>query len=213
MTLIRFVRHATLSLLLVAIPVGLSLAQTGYRTPPDPITKILDSPAPHFATLSADRRWLLITTSDVFETTIAELAEPTLFIAGRRVRTVPTHRIDLVGVRSAALKSVDGGAEITIPVPDGARLTLPQWTRDSKRLAYFVITSGQMSLQTFDVATKTTKPITAGGLSGRLASSGGWSRDGKYFLFTSTTPEGSALWVATVDSGTARRLTPANINF
>ena len=213
MTLIRFVRYATLSLLLVAIPLGLGLAQTGYRTPPDPITKILDSPAPHVATLSADRRWLLITTSDVFETTIAELAEPTLFIAGRRVRTVPTHRIDLVGVRSAAIKPVDGGAEITIPIPDGARLTLPQWTRDSKRLAYFVITSGQMSLQIFDVATKTTKPIAAGGLSGRLASSGGWSRDGKYFLFTSTTPEGSALWVATVDSGTARRLTPANINF
>jgi dipeptidyl aminopeptidase/acylaminoacyl peptidase len=213
MTRTRSLCSATLALLLVAIPAGLVLAQSGYRTPPDAITKILDSPAPPIAALSTDRRWLLVTTSDVLETTIAELAEPTLFIAGRRVRTVPVHRIEVTGVRSASLKPVDGGAEITIPVPSNGRLTYPQWSRDSKRLAYFAITPGQMALNVFDVGTKAPRSISAPGLGGRLAPAGGWSRDGKYFLFTSTTPEGTALWVAAVDSGTARRLTPANVNF
>ena len=85
-------------------------AQDGYRTPPDAITKILDSPAPPAVSVSSDRRWLLITTADVPETTIAELAEPTLFLAGRRFQTQPRHRIDFEGVRTASLKPVDGGA-------------------------------------------------------------------------------------------------------
>src|ERR687895_2233863 len=118
MTHTRIVRRAVIGLLVAVISVAVTLAQDGYRTPPDAITKILDSPAPPVVSVSNDRRWLLITTSDVPETSIAELAEPTLFLAGRRFRTLPLHRIDLEGVRTASLKPADGGAEITIPVPN-----------------------------------------------------------------------------------------------
>ena len=135
MTLPRLCRRAVLALLVTAVVANAASAQDGYRTPPEAITKILDSPAPPAVSLSVDRRWLLITTADVPETSIAEMAEPTLFLAGRRFQTQPRHRIDLEGVRSATLKPVDGGAEITIPVPNGARLTQPQWSRDVRRLA------------------------------------------------------------------------------
>jgi dipeptidyl aminopeptidase/acylaminoacyl peptidase len=198
---------------LLAIPFATALAQDGYRSPPDAITKILDSPAPPTASVSADRKWLLITTSDVQETTIAELARRTLFLAGRRFQTEPEYRIELEGVRSASLKPVDGGAEITIPVPADGRITNPQWSRDNKRLAYFTITPDRMALNVFDVVTKTPRAISAPGLDGRLAGAPGWSRDGKHYLFTSTTREGQALWVADMDAGTARRLTPNAINF
>ncbi|HSA55396.1 MAG TPA: prolyl oligopeptidase family serine peptidase [Gemmatimonadaceae bacterium] len=212
-TVARRVTTPLLSLLLFAAASGPVLAQGGYRTPPEAITRILDSPAPPVASLSNDRRWLLITTSDVSETSIAELAEPTLYLAGRRFVTSPVHRIDLEGVRSASLKPVDGGAEVTIPIPDGARITNPQWSRDNRRLAYFVITPGRMAVQVFDVATKTARDIAAPGLTGRLSATGGWSRDGGHFLFTATTPEGAALWVADVEAGTAKRLTEPRINY
>lgn len=213
--LIASLRRVTVCAVLLAIPLAAVQAQDGYRNPPDAITKILDSPAPQVAAVSSDRRWLLITTSDVPETTIGELAEPTLFLAGRRFKTLPVHRIDMEGVRSASLKPVDGGAEITIPVPDGARLTYPAWSRDNKKLAYFVMTPQRMTLTIFDVASKSGRTVAApgGGLEGRLAASGGWSRDGKHFLFSSTTREGEALWVADVDAMTARRLTPASVNY
>jgi dipeptidyl aminopeptidase/acylaminoacyl peptidase len=200
------------ALLLIA-PLATALAQDGYRTPPDAITKILDSPAPPSASVSSDRRWLLITTSDVSETSLAELAEPTLFLAGRRFRTAPVSRIDFEGVRSASLKPVDGGAEITIPVPSGARLTMPQWSRDNRKLAYFVMTPDRMTLTVFDVATKSARAIQGGAPDGNLTGSPGWSRDGKHFAFTATTPEGEALYVADIDAGTARRLTPPSINY
>jgi dipeptidyl aminopeptidase/acylaminoacyl peptidase len=215
MRLHRVVRLASLALLVAAVSTLEVFAQDGYRTPPDAITKILDSPAPPSVSVSSDRKWLLITTADVPETTIAELAEPTLFLAGRRFQKLPRYRIDFEGVRTASLKPVDGGAEITIPVPDGARLTSLQWSRDAKRLAYFVMTPQRMTPHVFDIATKSSRAITAPGgqIEGRLASSGGWSRDGKHFLFSATTREGEALWVVDVDAGSARRLTPPSVNY
>src|SRR5215208_1389106 len=106
MTRLRLTRRAVIGLLAAAILASPCSAQDGYRTPPDAITRILDSPAAPAVSLSSDRRWLLITTADVPETTIAELAEPTLFLAGRRFHTQPEYRIDFEGVRSASLKSV-----------------------------------------------------------------------------------------------------------
>lgn len=212
---LRFTRRlviGTFAAIALAMP---AFAQDGYRTPPDAITRILDSPAAPAVSVSSDRKWLLITTSDVPETSIAELAEPTLFLAGRRFQTEPRHRIDVEGVRTASLKPVEGGAEIAIPVPAGARLTLPQWSRDAGRLAYFTIRPERMTLHVFDTATKASRAIAAadGQIQGRLAASGGWSRDGKHFLFSATTREGEALWVADADAGTAKRLTPASINY
>ena len=207
--------HCTLRrvALLLTVPFVATIAQDGYRTPPAAITQILDSPAPPVASVSADRKWLLITTSDVRETTIAELARRTLFLAGRRFQTDPDYRIELEGVRSASLKPVSGGAEITLPVPAGGRITMPQWSDDNKRLAYFAITPDRMTLNVFDVATKTNRVVQAPGLDGRLAGTPGWARDGKSYLFTATTREGQALWGADMDAATARRLTPSAINF
>ena len=211
-------RTSTRSLRLVALalalsPLALQAQGSGYRTPPDAISKIIDAPAPPGVSVSPDRKWLLLTSSDIDEMSIEELAEPTQFLAGRRIRTNPVHTIEVVGVRSARLQPIDGGAEVAIDVPTGSRITFPQWTRDAKRLAFFNISEGRMGVRVFDVATKRTRTITATGLTGRLAASGGWTRDGKHFLFTSTTPQGVALWVADADAGTAKRLTPASINF
>ncbi|HET7696095.1 MAG TPA: prolyl oligopeptidase family serine peptidase [Vicinamibacterales bacterium] len=215
MILLRFAGRAAIGLIAATLITLPGSAQDGYRTPPDAITKILDSPAPPVVTVSSDRKWLLITTSDVPETTIAELAEPTMYLAGRRFYSQPQHRIDFEGVRTASLKPVDGGAEITIPVPNGARLTPPQWSRDAKRLAYFVMTPDRMTLHIFDAATGASRAVTAPGgqIPGRLEPSGGWTRDGRHFLFSATTREGEALWVADVDAGTAKRLTPPRVNY
>jgi dipeptidyl aminopeptidase/acylaminoacyl peptidase len=208
------VRRLSAALALSTLAFGALAAQgSGYRMPPDAINKILDGQGAPVVSISPDRRFMLITSSDVDEVTIEELAEPTMFLAGRRFRTAPRHEIELVGVRTARLQPVEGGSEITIDIPAGTRLSAPQWSRDGKRIAFFHITEGRMGVRVYDVATKRMRAVTAPALVGRLASAGGWSRDGKNFLFSSTTPSGSALWVADMDVATAKRLTPANINY
>lgn len=198
----------------VALPVNVALQaqSSGYRTPPDVINRILDGAAAPTASVSPDRKWLLITSFDVDELTIEELAEPTQFLAGRRIRTDPQHHFDVAGIRNARLQPIDGGADISIAVPEGTRLSQPQWSRDSRKIAFFHVAPNRMGLRVFDVATKQMRTIAAPTLTGRLTSSGGWSRDGRHFLFTSTTPTGASLWVADVNAGTARRLT-TSINY
>jgi dipeptidyl aminopeptidase/acylaminoacyl peptidase len=117
------------------------------------------------------------------------------------------------GVRSASLKPVTGGAEITIPIAESERISYPQWSPDGARLAYFVMTPGRMTMRVFDVAARSARDISATGLAGRLAPADGWSRDNRYFLFTATTDEGRSLWVADISAGTARRLTSPSINY
>ena len=75
------------------------------------------------------------------------------------------------------------------------------------------MTPDRMTLHIFDTATKASRAVAAPGIQGRLASSGGWSRDGKHFLFSATTRAGEALWVADVDAGSAKRLTTPSINY
>jgi dipeptidyl aminopeptidase/acylaminoacyl peptidase len=207
-------RRLPAALALALLPVGSLVAQgSGYRTPPDAINRILDGPAPPAASVSPDRRWMLVTTADIDETTLEELAEPTMFLAGRRFRTNPVHQIEVVGIRSAALQPVEGGTAITIDVPAGTRLGTPQWARDGKRIAFFSIAEGRMGVRVYDVAARRMRTIAAPSLTGRLTLAGGWSRDGRHFLFTATTPAGAALWVADVEAGTARRLTTPTINY
>ena len=70
----------------------------------------------------------------------------------------------------------------------------------------------QIVVDLLDPATGRTRHVTASGLSGKIRDLD-WSRDGKHLAFTATTPSGTALWVADVASGTARRLTGPTINF
>jgi hypothetical protein len=56
-------------------------------------------------------------------------------LAGRRFVTQPTSFIDFEGIRSASIKPVDGGAEITIPVPAGTKLLSISWNRQNTKLA------------------------------------------------------------------------------
>src|SRR5688500_10994190 len=93
-------RRLSAALALASIPLGALAAQSsGYRSPPDAINKILDGMGPPSVSVGPDRRFMLITSSDIDETTIEELAEPQMFLAGRRFRTTPRHDIEVVGIR------------------------------------------------------------------------------------------------------------------
>src|SRR5690606_30965372 len=79
----------SVALLAVAPAMSQQAPEEAYRLPPRAVLDILDAPPPAQAWLSPNRQWLTVVERDADETTIAELAEPMLMLAGRRFKQFP----------------------------------------------------------------------------------------------------------------------------
>ena len=98
---------------------------SGYQTPPDPLPAIIDAPPTPQVLMSPDRQWMLLLESPNL-LSLADLSEPELRLAGRRIspRTNgPTRDRPVTGL------------------PDGAGVGGVRWSPDGRRIA-FALTSG-----------------------------------------------------------------------
>src|SRR5688500_16747734 len=112
-------------------PPSAELAVTEYQAPPKEILDILDAPAPPYARVSANQKWLITTERDIDHTMIAELAEPQLMLVGTRFKIHPDSRIENVGITKLSFKSIDGKVERTLIPPPGGRIYSTATVRDS----------------------------------------------------------------------------------
>lgn len=186
-------------------------AQTRYQIPSADLIRILDAPATPVPSVSPNRRWVLVTTSDPRTITIRDMAEPAYYLAGSKVRANPDAKIENIGIVSASVTSVDGRTSRALAVPAGGRIGSTAWSRDGDRIAFTTIANHAMQLYAMDLPTGRSRRLTAPELGGRLGELI-WSDDGKHLAFTSTLPSGVSLWVADV-GGIARRLTQPVVNF
>jgi len=206
------VTHALVVTLVAALLTNSSVAdsQTTYRQPPAAMMQVMEAPAPPVGSLSPDRKWLLVTVSDPRSTTIADLAEPAYFLAGRRVNPKPDSRVQNIGIRSAVLRSVQGKTEYALAVPPGGRIGTVEWAADGSMLAYTSIAGRKMSLVLLDPATNLSHEFRP--LTGRIRDLN-WSRDARHVAFTITTPAGVALWASDRAAARPTRLTAPSVNY
>ncbi|MES2359127.1 MAG: prolyl oligopeptidase family serine peptidase [Gemmatimonadota bacterium] len=184
----------------------------GYQEPPESIRRILDAPPAATGSVSPDGKWIVIAAREPAVTTIADMAEPTLYLAGRRFHPVASYRVDTVGIRSMRLKPVTGSAAKPVPVPAGGRIAQYSWSPDGHMIAYTTVDrSFGMGIKLFPVSTATEISVSAAGLHGKLGAPS-WSNDGKYVALTEATRNGTALWMVNVAAHTAKRITPYTIN-
>ncbi|HSE27348.1 MAG TPA: prolyl oligopeptidase family serine peptidase [Gemmatimonadales bacterium] len=180
-------RRLCLAILTLAAPVA---AQEPYRDPPPPISRILDAPPLPFASLSPDRGTLLLLERNALPP-IADIAAPELRLAGLRIdpRTFgPARSTPLRGFRAVR---VGGGTEQRIATPAGARLGSPQWSRDSRRLAFTVEEQDGIALWVAEVATGEAHRVTPRRLNETLGRACGWMPSGTALLCR-LVPEGLA---------------------
>lgn len=184
----------------------------GYQEPPESIRRILDAPPAATGSISPDGKWIIVAAREPAVTTIADMAAPTLYLAGRRFHPIASYRVDTVGIRSMRLRSVSGSAAKMITVPKGGRIAEYAWSPDGHMIAYTTVNSGLgMSIKLFPVSTATEISVAATGLHGKLGAPS-WSHDGKYVALSEATRNGTALWLVNVASHTAKRITPYAIN-
>lgn len=209
------VRTTTCAAILVAaIPVGAQGVGTrqGYQEPPESIRRILDAPPAATGTVSPDGRWIVIAAKEPPVTTIADMAEPTLYLAGRRFHPIASYRVDTVGIRSMRLKPVSGGVAKPVSLPAGGRITQYSWSPEGHMMAYTTVDrSLGTGIRLLPATTGSDVTVSAPGLHGRLGVPS-WSHDGHYVAVTEATRNGTALWVVNVAARTAKRVTPYSIN-
>jgi dipeptidyl aminopeptidase/acylaminoacyl peptidase len=165
-----------LAALFFAIP-SLVAAQQGYRQPPAPIADILDAPQTPAVFVSPDRAWLLLAERAALPS-IAELSEPELRLAGLRInpRTGGQSReVTGTGLRLRAIVAPrNAPRERRIETPPGARIGVPQWSDDSKRIAFTVTSDTVVHLWVADVATGTARRLDAPALNATIGTPCRW---------------------------------------
>jgi len=138
--------------LLVALGVVNVNAQQGYKKPPKEVLDILNAPVTPGASISPTRDNLLLSTALRYPP-LADLAQPMLRLAGRRINPASNspHRFQYsVGL---TLKRISDGSEVQIQVPPGAKITGIEWSDDGKHFAFLNTTPNRVELWVGDAAT------------------------------------------------------------
>ena len=159
-------------------------ADKTYQLPPKAVADMIDAaPTPH-ATVSADRRWLLLLEPPSFPP-IGEVAAPERRLAGLRIdpRTGgPSRRNFLV---SMTLHDLEDPKNVRVikGLPKGARISDFTWAPNAQRIGFTITgNDGAVTLWTADVARARARRVSARRLAGAGGQSYSWLPDSSGFL-------------------------------
>jgi len=174
--IVRSVFIAFLSLILLPLN-----GEETYKLPPKIICDILDAPPLPDVVLSPDRNWLMMIESESMPR-ISELSQPVLGLGG--VRITPKNNSLFTGSprrKGLILKNVISGKEIRIPLPPSINISSPQWSPDSRYIAFLNIQPERIELWLADISGKT-KILINSGLCGISLEPIKWFPDSKKIL-------------------------------
>src|SRR5829696_3497840 len=142
-------RLAVLAVLLIA---DVSFAQQGYKKPPKEVLDILNAPTTPAASVSPTRDNLLLLTTRG-NLPLADLAQPMLRLAGRRINPASNSPHRFPYAIGLTLKRIADGSEIKIDAPPGAKISGVDWSEDGKHFAFLNTTPNRVELWVGDAAT------------------------------------------------------------
>ena len=129
-----------------------AFAQQGYKKPPKEVLDILNAPVAPGVSVSPKRDNMLMTTA-LRNPPLADLAQPVLRIAGRRINPTSNSPFRLQYSVAMTLKRIVDGSEIKIDLPPGAKISGVDWSEDGKHFAFLNTTANRVELWVGDTAT------------------------------------------------------------
>ena len=173
--------------LLAAVP---ALATTAaaqaptYQQPPQPIAQILDSRPNPTASLSPDRKTLLLQERSSMPG-IAELAEPMLRLAGYRFNPQNNGPANsrVTWLTGLSFQTVEGGvARPVAGLPANARLTHVNWAPNGGAVAFLLNTPNGLELWIADVGSAQARRLTGPGVNAVAGAGYSWLPDASGLL-------------------------------
>jgi len=102
-------------------------AQQGYKKPPKEVLDILNAPTTPGASVSPTRDNVILSTALRYPP-LADLAQPVLRIAGRRINPATNSPFRFQYSVGLTLKRIADGSEIKIETPPGAKSSGLEWS-------------------------------------------------------------------------------------
>ena len=158
-----------------------ALAQQGYKKPPKEVLDILNAPTTPGASLSPTKDNVILTTGLRYPP-LADLAQPVLRIAGRRINPAANSPFRFQYSVGLTLKRIADGSEIKIETPPGAKISGLEWTEDGKHFAFLNTTANRVEVWVGDAATgkiRNLKGITVNSTIGNPLS---WMPDNRHLM-------------------------------
>ena len=174
-------KSTSLAILALLVIADISFAQQGYKKPPKEVLDILHAPVTPGASVSPTRDNVILSTGLRYPP-LADLAQPMLRLAGRRINPAANspHRYQYsVGL---TLKRIADGSEVKIEVPPNAKISNVEWSEDGKHFAFLNGTPNRVELWVGDAATgkiRNLKSVTVNSVMGNALS---WMPDNRTLL-------------------------------
>ncbi len=156
----------------------------GYRTPPPALADLVTAKPTPSVSVDGRGEWMLLMQRNTNTTTIAELSEPELRLAGLRLNPATSGPSRASYINGLTLRRVKGGAD-DVPVkglPDDAKLSYIQWSPDDSKIAFTNTTDIKLELYVLDVATATARRVSDLALSAVLGTPFRWVSDNQSFV-------------------------------
>mgnify|MGYP000266974949 FL=1 len=177
---------------------------TGYQTPPKPLADLVTAPPTPTVSVDSKGKWMLISERNTATTTIAELSQPELRIAGLRINPATNGPSRAVYVNNLKLRQVSANAaDVQITgLPTNPQLSYIQWSPDDSKIAFTNTTDTKIELYVADIATAVASKVSDVALNAALGIPYQWVSDSKSFIVRGIPAErGPAPEISRVPSG------------
>jgi len=169
------------SLAVLVLLANITYAQTGYKKPPKEVLDILNAPVTPTASLSPTRDNIILATG-LRNPPLADLSQPMLRLAGRRINPASNSPHRFQYSVSLTLKRVADASEVKIELPPGAKVSAIEWSDDGKHFAFLNTTANRVELWVGDAATGKVQNLKALTVNSVMGNPLTWMPDNKTLL-------------------------------
>ena len=166
--------------LLVALAATLC-AQTSYKLPPKEVIDILDAPPTPMVSPSPRGDAIMLVQFQA-QPSIALISRPFLRLAGMRIDPQLNSRQRLQQYTGIQIRWIDNNRNVPVELPAGARIGMPQWSNDGKRIAFTRDVESGVELWVADAASGKAKAIPGVFVNDVMGSAFDWTDDHKTLL-------------------------------